>query len=98
VGKPNFVFIGVILVTIALQIFLVFVGGDFVKTSGLNASNFLICIGMGSICLVFNYVQRHIPVVEDPGDFASNPTVEEVLELREAAKRNTAADNKNEKA
>lgn len=97
-GKPNTVFMSVIVVTVALQVFLVFVGGDFVKTSGLSAENFLICIGMGTICLLFNFVQRHIPVVEDLSDFASNPTVEEVIALREAAKRQSAGDVKNEKA
>jgi calcium-translocating P-type ATPase len=82
----NYVFLTVIVITIALQIFLVYVGGNFVKTSGLNAENFLICIGLGSICLLFNLVQRHIPCVEDPNDFASNPTVEEVVAAKEAAK------------
>jgi magnesium-transporting ATPase (P-type) len=82
----NYVFLSVIVITIALQIFLVYVGGNFVKTSGLNAENFLICIGLGSVCLLFNLVQRHIPCVEDPNDFASNPTVEEVVAAKEAAK------------
>jgi magnesium-transporting ATPase (P-type) len=71
----NFVFLYVILVTIGLQTFLVYVGGDFVKTSPISAVNYFICIGFGSISLLFNLASRYYPVVEAEDTFFGNPGV-----------------------
>jgi len=71
----NFVFLYVIIITIGLQTFLVYVGGDFVKTSPISAENYLICIGFGSISLLFNLAFRYIPVVESEDTFFGNPGI-----------------------
>lgn len=71
----NFTFVLVSIVTIGLQIFLVEVGGDFVKTSHLTLTQWLITIALGAIGLPVGVMMRWIPVTEDPNTFFSEEAV-----------------------
>lgn len=65
----NYIFILVSLVTVGLQVFLVEVGGDFVRTSPLTIAQWFITIGLGAIGLPVGVLMRFIPVNEDPNSF-----------------------------
>lgn len=65
----NFTFVLVSTVTIGLQIFLVEIGGDFVKTSHLTLIQWLVTIALGAIGLPVGVMMRWIPVSEDPNSF-----------------------------
>ena len=78
--EKNSVFIGVSLVTIGAQIFLVEVAGIWLKTSGLSLNNWLITIALGAISLPVGILMRLIPVKEDPGSFFDNTEVAKVLQ------------------
>jgi magnesium-transporting ATPase (P-type) len=68
----NPIFIAVSVMTVALQIMLIEVGGDFVSTSPLTASQWLITIGLGFISIPVGILMRFIPVEEDPDSFFDN--------------------------
>jgi magnesium-transporting ATPase (P-type) len=68
----NPIFLVVSFVTVALQIMLIEVGGEFIKTSPLNASQWLITIGLGALSLPIGVAMRFIPVEEDPTTFFDN--------------------------
>jgi magnesium-transporting ATPase (P-type) len=68
----NHIFLGVTVVTIALQIMLVEVGGEFIKTSPLTISQWLITIGLALITFPIGVLMRFIPVEEDPDCFFDN--------------------------
>jgi len=68
----NLTFLYVSIFTVGAQIFLVEVGGDFVRTSHLNAIQWLICIGLGFIGSILGILMRFIPVKEDPSTFFDN--------------------------
>lgn len=65
----NMAFILVSLFTIGIQIFLVNVGGEFMKTSPLNLYQWLITIGLGLSGILVGILMRFIPVEEDPDSF-----------------------------
>jgi magnesium-transporting ATPase (P-type) len=65
----NRMFIIVSLVSTALQVFLVQVGGEWVKTSPLNLEQWLGTIAIGAIGIPIGMLQRFIPVKEDEGTF-----------------------------
>lgn len=65
----NKMFLFVSLVTFGLQIFLVEVGGDFVKTSSLNVSQWLITIALGFLGIIIGIAMRFFPIAEDPNSF-----------------------------
>ena len=65
----NTVFLMVSMVTLGCQIFLIEVGGEFVKTSPLTLSQWLITIAMGAIGLPLGALMRLIPIKEDPNSF-----------------------------
>ena len=71
----NFTFVLVSIVTIGLQIFLVEIGGDFVKTSPLTLVQWVITIALGAIGLPVGVMMRWIPVNEDPNTFFSEDPV-----------------------
>ena len=75
----NTVFLMVSLVTLGCQIFLIEVGGEFLKTSPLNLEQWLITIALGAIGLPLGVVMRWIPVKEDPNSFFDNTRVEDAL-------------------
>lgn len=68
----NLTFVYVSIFSIGAQIFLVEVGGDFVKTTHLSAVNWLICVGLGFIGAILGMLMRFIPVKEDPSTFFDN--------------------------
>ena len=61
--------------SIGAQIFLVEVGGDFVKTVHINAIQWLICVALGFIGAIIGVLMRFIPVKEDPADFFDNSAI-----------------------
>ena len=65
----NSIFIWVILVSIGCQVLLVQVGGEALKTSPLNAAQFLITVALASIGLIVGLLSKLIPVKEDPHSF-----------------------------
>ena len=62
-------FLFVSIVTFGLQIFLIEVGGDFVKTSPLTLIQWLITIALGFIGVPIGMLMRLIPIKEDPNSF-----------------------------
>ena len=65
----NPIFIAVSLVTVALQVMLIEVGGEFMQTSPLTGSQWLITILLGLISVPVGVLMRFIPVEEDPDSF-----------------------------
>ena len=65
----NYVFLIVSLVTAGAQIFLIEIGGEFVKTSPLTWEQWLITVALGAIGLPVGVLMRFIPVEEDPESF-----------------------------
>ena len=65
----NRMFFYVSFICLGLQIFLVEIGGDFVKTSPLTLSQWLITIALGFIGVPIGMLMRFIPVTEDPDSF-----------------------------
>lgn len=72
----NYVFLGVSVVTVLVQTFLVYVGGEFVRVTPLTASQYFITMALGAIGLFVGMITRFIPVVEDPGDFFTSNSSE----------------------
>ena len=62
-------FLLVSLVSIGLQVLIVQMGGDFVKTAPLTAAQWGITIGLGAITLPIGILMKFIPVKEDPNSF-----------------------------
>ena len=62
-------FLLVSIATLGLQIFLIEVGGDFVKTSPLTLIQWLITIALGFIGVPVGMLMRLIPINEDPNSF-----------------------------
>jgi len=65
----NYIFFMVTIITIGCQIFLIELGGEFVKTSHLTMYQWLVTIGLGAIGLPVGVLMRFIPVSEDPESF-----------------------------
>jgi hypothetical protein len=68
----NYIFFIVTIITIGCQIFLIEVGGEFVKTSHLTMNQWLVTIGLGAIGLPVGVLMRFIPVKDDPKSFFDN--------------------------
>jgi len=73
--NANPIFLFIIFVTILTQLFVVEVGGEFTRTTGLSAEHWFITIGLGAISLPVGLLMRLIPVDEDPNAFADNQKV-----------------------
>jgi hypothetical protein len=65
----NHIFLLVSIVTLGCQIFLIELGGDFVKTSPLSLIDWLITIGLASLAWPVGILMRFIPIKEDPNTF-----------------------------
>jgi Ca2+-transporting ATPase len=74
----NHIFVGVWIVTIGIQIFLIEVGDEFVKTAPLTWDQWLVTVALGAIGLPIGVLMRFIPVKEDPNSFFDNSRKEEV--------------------
>eukprot|EP01038_Epipyxis_sp_PR26KG_P009748 gene9748-13115_t len=71
----NHIFLWVSIITVGCQIFLIEVGGVFVKTSPLTLYQWLITIALGAIGLPVGVLMRFIPVKEDPNTFFDNGAI-----------------------
>ncbi|KAA0157310.1 hypothetical protein FNF27_05037 [Cafeteria roenbergensis] len=67
----NPIFIGVIVVTVGLQVFIVEVGGEFTKTTGLEAAHWGWTILIGAFSLPVGLLMRVIPVDDSKADDAT---------------------------
>lgn len=70
--QNNYVFLIVSLVTFGCQIFLIELGGEFVKTAPLTIFQWLITIALGAIGLPIGMLMRFIPIEESPDVFFDN--------------------------
>lgn len=68
----NYVFLAVSVITFGMQIMLVEVGGEFLKTTPLNIQQWLVTIALGAIAVPIGVLMRFIPVKEDPNSFFDN--------------------------
>lgn len=68
-------FLFVSIISLGLQIFLIEVGGDFVRTSPLTLIQWLITIALGFIGVPIGILMRLIPIKEDPNSFFTVDTV-----------------------
>ena len=68
----NNIFLGVTVVTVGLQVMLIEVGGEFMKTSPLNLNQWLWSVGFGLMSFPIGIFMRFIPVEEDPDSFFDN--------------------------
>jgi len=66
----NWVFIGIMVISVALQILMVEVFGPFVETDPLSGEEWGVCIGLGGLSLVVGFILRCIPVDVDWGRIA----------------------------
>ena len=73
--EKNKMFAIVSIVTFGLQIFLIEVGGDFVKTSPLTLIQWLITIALGFIGVPIGMLMRLIPISEDPNTFFTSSII-----------------------
>jgi Ca2+-transporting ATPase len=69
-GNP--IFTGVIVVTCALQVFIVQLGGLFTKTSPLDGFEWVVTVAIGAGALPVGILMRLWPVVENPANYASH--------------------------
>lgn len=68
--STNPVFLAVFLATIGTQIFLIELGGDFVKTTSLTLTQWLITIALGAVSLIVGLLAKLVPLTEDPSTFS----------------------------
>jgi Ca2+-transporting ATPase len=74
--------------TIGLQIMLVEVGGEFVRTSPLTWDQWLVTVALGACSLVVTVIIRFIPVKEDPNCFFSHEAVDQRVRSMSASAHN----------
>ena len=79
-GSPMFLFVSII--SLLLQIILVELGGDFVRTTPITINQWFITIGLAAITLPVGVLMRFIPVKEDPHSFFDALTHERDVESR----------------
>jgi Ca2+-transporting ATPase len=68
-------FFVVSILSLGLQIFLVEMGGDFVRTSPLTMMQWLITIALGFVGVPYGIMTRLIPISEDPESFFTADSV-----------------------
>lgn len=68
--SKNWLFMAIIFATVGMQAFIVEVGGDFTKTTGLSGIHWLYTILLGAIALPLGVLMRFIPVGERETDYA----------------------------
>merc|ERR1712167_275061 len=66
----NAMFAGVIFFTVALQLFMTQVSGDFTRTTALNTHDWFWSVVLAFLVIPMGIIKRFIPVSEDPNDFA----------------------------
>lgn len=65
----NHIYIMVFSIQIGMQLFLVYLGGEFVKTSPLTLDQWIATVVLGSFSLPLGIMMRWVPVEEDPESF-----------------------------
>eukprot|EP01091_Cochliopodium_minus_P021301 TRINITY_DN967_c0_g1_i3.p1 TRINITY_DN967_c0_g1~~TRINITY_DN967_c0_g1_i3.p1 ORF type:complete len:1042 (-),score=346.69 TRINITY_DN967_c0_g1_i3:10-3135(-) len=60
----NWVFLGVIVITVILQFLIIEFTSSVFKVHGLNFVQWISCIGIGAFCLILGFIARMIPVPE----------------------------------
>lgn len=68
-------FSGIIALSVLIQIFIVTLGGSFMKTKPLNSKQWLITILLASITLLIGVFMRYIPIEEDPGSYFTGKNI-----------------------
>jgi magnesium-transporting ATPase (P-type) len=68
----NPIFVGVTVLTVGLQYLLIEYGGEFMQTSPLTGTQWLITILMGLVSIPVGVMMRYIPIEEDPDTFFNN--------------------------
>ena len=71
----NYMFLVVSFVILGVQVFLIEIGTDFLKTSPMTLNQWLITIALGAVTIPLGFVMRLIPVHEDPNSFYNAPWV-----------------------
>ncbi len=71
----NPVFLMVSAFTFGAQIFLIELGGEFLKTSPLTIEQWAVTVALGAIGVPIGILMRWIPVKEDPNSFFDNSRV-----------------------
>merc|ERR1711871_549673 len=71
----NPIFIGVSIVTLALQVMLVEVGGEWLHTTPLSTNHWLITIGLGAIAIPVGVAMRFFPMKENPESFSTRQNI-----------------------
>jgi len=75
----NYMFLIVSALTFGIQIFLVNLGGEFVKTTPISMYLWIITVGIGAITIPLGMLMRLIPIKEDPTTFYANPFLQQQL-------------------
>lgn len=70
--EKNPIFLGVVVFTLGMQIFMVQVAGKFVGTTPLSMNHWWVCIGLAALTIPMGIAARFIPVEEDPDAFFDN--------------------------
>jgi len=65
----NYIFLLVTLFSVGSQVFLIEIGGEFVKTSPLTLNQWLVTIALGAVSIPVAFLGRLIPITEDPNSF-----------------------------
>ena len=78
----NEIFLAITVLTILLQLMLIEVGGEFMKTSPLNMEQWIASIVFGLVSFPVGILMRFIPVEEDPESFFDN-----AKELKDSLKK-----------
>lgn len=81
----NKIFIAIIIITVIIQYGIVQYGGDFIKTTPLDNSQWINCILLGSLSLTLGAIMRLIPVKNSQKDNAPyNPLLTETIKENKA--------------
>lgn len=68
----NHMFLLVSAITIALQLFLIYLGGEFLRVTPLTGNQWLVTLGLAALTFPIGIIMRFIPVSEDPSSFFDN--------------------------
>jgi len=71
----NLLFVGIVVLTVLTQWFIVEYGGDFTRTVALSQEEWAKTILLGALSLPLGVAMRLIPVRESPENFAASPKV-----------------------
>jgi len=88
----SYLFIAIFFITAAVQVIIVEFGGDFSKTTSLNAQTWGLCIGVGFISIPVGFLLRFVPTPADkthgpPPELAADESELTLIETSEAEKR-----------